>query len=156
MSVFIAFIGTSVYQTTSPIASLVKFLAALYVFVTNHIFNHFQGLSFFFLLPLPILLLKNADTLLKLLISSLALLELSLIVLRLPGELFSFLFDSFLEQFFDFLNLFVDIVGNEVVFRIVVDELSKVAEIGFKILLLLFVLIPNIDLLGLEILNLFV
>ena len=156
MSIFIAFIGTSVYQTTSPIASLVKFLAALYVFVTNHIFNHFQGLSFFFLLPLPILLLKNADTLLKLLISSLALLELSLIVLRLPGELFSFLFDSFLEQFFDFLNLFVDIVGNEVVFRIVVDELSKVTEIGFKILLLLFVLIPNIDLLGLEILNLFV
>ena len=156
MPIFVAFIGTSVYQTTSPIASLVKFLAALYVFVTNHIFNHFQGLSFFFLLPLPILLLKNADTLLKLLISSLALLELSLIVLRLPGELFSFLFDSFLEQFFDFLNLFVDIVGNEVVFRIVVDELSKVTEIGFKILLLLFVLIPNIDLLGLEILNLFV
>ena len=52
--------------------------------------------------------------------------------------------------------MFVDIVGNEVVFRIVVDELSKVTEIGFKILLLLFVLIPNIDLLGLEILNLFV
>ena len=91
----------------------------------------------------------------QLLIPSLEFLELSLVVLRLPGELLSFLFDSFLEQFFDFLNLFVDIVGDEVVFGIVVDELGKITKTGFKILLLLLVLIPKIDLLGFEILNLF-
>lgn len=59
-------------------------------------------------------------------------------------------------KFFYFFNLFVEVIGHEIVLGIVVDEFSQSAEVLPELLFLLLVIVAESGLLDLVLLNLLV
>ncbi len=111
------------------------------------VLNYFTAIFLLFLLKLE-------QTLFRDLLFSLQSFELNLIGLYLFAKLLVFLSDYLFIKFFDLLDLFFDASSCEIILGAVIDSLGDRTQHQSYIFLLLFKLVPDLNLLNLQLLYL--